>query len=296
MTLPSYPDAARLDLTETLHGRAGLRPLPLAGGSGQPADQGVAAAPGGAVRELPGRAARPGASWPPDCRTARRRRGRHTHLARRAAVLHPARGRPGARGALHGLRRRGRASADRPDPIDPSGLTTLDSWQPDHEGRLLAYQLSEGGSEESVLRVMDVADRRRTWTARSTDAATQRSRGCRAARPSTTAAGSPRTPSRPVRTSSTAGSTCTGSARRPARTSLILGDGMDKTNYYGVSVSRDGRWLVITASAGTAPRNDVWIADLSARPVQRTEPAGHAAGRRCQRPGRSLAGTAGSTC
>ncbi len=45
---------------------------------------------------------------------------------------------------------------------------------------------------------------------------------------------------------------------------LIHGDGLDKVNYYGVVVSRDGRWLVIDASAGTAPRNDVWIADLTA--------------------------------
>jgi prolyl oligopeptidase len=35
-----------------------------------------------------------------------------------------------------------------PMAIDPSGLTTLDAWQPDKEGRLLAYQLSEGGDEE----------------------------------------------------------------------------------------------------------------------------------------------------
>ena len=35
------------------------------------------------------------------------------------------------------------------------------------------------------------------------------------------------------------------------------------TNYYGVTVSMDGRWLVIGASAGTAPRNDLWLADLS---------------------------------
>ena len=48
----------------------------------------------------------------------------------------------------------------------------------------------------------------------------------------------------------------------------ILGDGLEKTNYYGLSVSHDGRWLVITASAGTAPRNDVWVADLSASPPE----------------------------
>ena len=36
-----------------------------------------------------------------------------------------------------------------PIAIDPSGLTTLDTWQPSKEGDLLAYQLSEGGTEES---------------------------------------------------------------------------------------------------------------------------------------------------
>ena len=43
-----------------------------------------------------------------------------------------------------------------PAALDPAGLTTLDSWQPDKEGRLLAYQLSCGGDEESELRVLDV--------------------------------------------------------------------------------------------------------------------------------------------
>jgi prolyl oligopeptidase len=36
-----------------------------------------------------------------------------------------------------------------PMAIDPSGLTTLDAWQPDKEGRLLAYQLSEGGGPKT---------------------------------------------------------------------------------------------------------------------------------------------------
>ncbi|MGH8894401.1 MAG: prolyl oligopeptidase family serine peptidase, partial [Actinomycetes bacterium] len=49
---------------------------------------------------------------------------------------------------------------------------------------------------------------------------------------------------------------------------LVFGDGRgmagyDMTNYFGVSVSMDGRWLVVGASAGTAPRNDLWLADLS---------------------------------
>jgi len=43
----------------------------------------------------------------------------------------------------------------------------------------------------------------------------------------------------------------------------VLGAGLDMTNYYGVTVSMDGRWLIVGASAGTAPRNDLWLADLS---------------------------------
>ena len=44
---------------------------------------------------------------------------------------------------------------------------------------------------------------------------------------------------------------------------MVFGDGREKTNYYGVHLSWDGRWLAVTASAGTAPRNDVWLADLA---------------------------------
>jgi prolyl oligopeptidase len=49
----------------------------------------------------------------------------------------------------------------------------------------------------------------------------------------------------------------------PETDAEVLGAGLDMTNYYGVTVSMDGRWLVVGASAGTAPRNDLWLADLS---------------------------------
>ncbi|WP_084960345.1 prolyl oligopeptidase family serine peptidase [Thermoactinospora rubra] len=44
-----------------------------------------------------------------------------------------------------------------PMRLDPTGLTTLDEWQPDHDGRLLAYQVSRRGDERAELYVMDVA-------------------------------------------------------------------------------------------------------------------------------------------
>ncbi|HEY1916115.1 MAG TPA: prolyl oligopeptidase family serine peptidase [Streptosporangiaceae bacterium] len=158
-----------------------------------------------------------------------------------------------------------------PIVIDPSGLTTLDSWQPDKEGELLAYQISQGGDEESVLRVLDVA------TGQDVDGPIERCRYSSVAwLPGTDPARGPygkafyyvrRLPPEAVPE---------GEQQYHRRVYLhrigtpadedveIFGAGMEKTNYYGVSVSRDGRWLVVSASQGTAPRNDLWLADLAA--------------------------------
>jgi prolyl oligopeptidase len=43
------------------------------------------------------------------------------------------------------------------------------------------------------------------------------------------------------------------------------------TCYFGASVSRDGRWLTVTASAGTAPRTDLYLADLHADGPERPD-------------------------
>ena len=150
-----------------------------------------------------------------------------------------------------------------PMRLDASGLTTLDGWQPSKEGDLLAYQVSEGGTEESVIRVMDVAtgeifdgpiDRARyspiAWLPGGKEFYYVRRLAADLV-PEGEDQYHRRVWLHRVGTD-------------PADDVLIFGDGMLKTNYYGVSVSRDGRWLVVTASEGTAPRNDVWLADLSA--------------------------------
>jgi prolyl oligopeptidase len=150
-----------------------------------------------------------------------------------------------------------------PMAIDPSGRTTLDQWQPDKEGRLLSYQLSEGGTEESLLRVLEVA------TGAIVDGPIDR---CRYSGVAWLPGGKAfyyvrRLPP---------GQVPDGEEqyhRRvylhvvgtdPETDALVFGDGRDKTSYYGVSVSMDGRWLVVSCSIGTAPRDDVWIADLAA--------------------------------
>ena len=149
-----------------------------------------------------------------------------------------------------------------PMAIDPSGLTTLDAWQPDKEGRLLAYQLSEGGDEESLLRVIDVT------TGALVDGPIDR---CRYSNVAWLPGGKAFYYTRRLPPSAVPDGESQYHRRvylhqigTPADDDvLIFGSGRDKTDYYSVSVSRDGRWLTISASRGTAPRNDLWIADLS---------------------------------
>ncbi|GGO78737.1 prolyl oligopeptidase family serine peptidase [Nonomuraea cavernae] len=157
-----------------------------------------------------------------------------------------------------------------PMAIDPSGLTTLDAVQPDKEGRLLAYQLSVGGDEESVLYLLDVAtgvriegpiDRCRyspiAWLPGG-GAFYYVRRLPRTEVPENEAQFHRRVYLHRVGTST-------------EDDVMIFGEGLKMTNYYGVSVSRDGRWLQISASEGTAPRNDLWVADLEASPADRPE-------------------------
>jgi len=45
---------------------------------------------------------------------------------------------------------------------------------------------------------------------------------------------------------------------------VLFGDGRDKTTYYDVRTSADGRWLTVACALGTAPRNDLYLIDLAA--------------------------------
>jgi prolyl oligopeptidase len=149
-----------------------------------------------------------------------------------------------------------------PMAIDPTGRTTLDAWQPDKEGRLLAYQLSHGGNEESLLRVMDLT------TGEVVDGPIDR---CRYSGVAWLPGGKAfyytrRLPPEAVPEGESqyhrrvylhvVGEATTSDV-------MVFGEGRDKTTYYGASVSMDGRWLIISASIGTAPREDIWIADLA---------------------------------
>ncbi len=161
-----------------------------------------------------------------------------------------------------------------PAVLDPSGATTLDAWSLSREGDLLAYQLSEGGSEESVLRVMDVdtgldvdgpVDRARyspvAWLPVGRDG-TRRLFYVRRLTPELLADGEKQYHRRVY----------LHVVGTPTADDVeVFGDGLDMTNYYGVGTSHDGRWLLVSASAGTAPRTDVWLADLASSSPERPD-------------------------
>ncbi|TFV85938.1 S9 family peptidase [Blastococcus sp. CT_GayMR20] len=149
-----------------------------------------------------------------------------------------------------------------PMQLDPAGTTTLDAWSPSVEGDRLAYQLSTGGDEESRLYVLDVA------TGEVVDGPVDRCRYSpvawlpggaelfyvRRLAPDQVPAGEEQFHRRVWR--HRVGSSADDDV-------LVHGEGSDPTTYFGVHTSRDGRWLVVSGSAGTAPRDDVWIADLA---------------------------------
>ena len=273
---PAYPDARRDDVVETLHGHDVADPYRWLEDADDDATRAWSAAQDDLYAEY--RAARtlPGpAGTGPDASTGLVRR---LHELLGAGFVSP----PAWRGDRRFTSRRAgdqehavvvvteadgteRVLLD-PMALDPAGTTTLDAWQPSKEGDLVAYQVSRGGTEESVLHVLDVA------TGALVDGPVDRARY-------SPVAWLPRREGEPrafyyVR-------------RLPpeqlpeaerqyhrrvwlhrvgtdaAEDVEVFGAGLEMTNDYGVSVSRDGRWLIVSASAGTAPRTDVWIADLS---------------------------------
>ena len=149
-----------------------------------------------------------------------------------------------------------------PMQLDPQGHTTLDSWQPSKEGDLLAYQISEGGDEESSVYVM------RVETGEVIEGPIDR---CRFSPIAWLKGGSAFYYVRRIAPELLPSSEQQFHRRvylhrigsDPNTDELVFGAGMNMTNYYGVSVSRDGRWLEISASEGTEPRNDLWVADLT---------------------------------
>jgi prolyl oligopeptidase len=286
---PVYPEAERLDLVEDLHGHQVADPYrwledvtdprTRAWSDGQdelvaefsaqwPGRDGVSAR----LTELLGSGMVGVPIWRGGRRFFMRREGGQEH-----GVLYVIDGATGADARTDaadlGAGAEARVLLD-PMVLDPTGLTTLDAWQPDREGNLLAFQVSEGGTEESVLRVIDVA------TGELVDGPIDRARYSPV---SWVPGGLERTDDTgaPIRVPAyyyvrrLAPDLVPADEQQyhrriwlhlvgadPETDVEIFGAGHDLRTYFGVGLSRDGHWLTVSAAVGTAPRNDVWIADL----------------------------------
>jgi prolyl oligopeptidase len=253
-----YPDARRLDLTETLHGRPVADPYRWLEDAADDECESWSQAQDALVRPfldgLPGRqrlaqrlrALLPGDVSPPVVV------GDRSFYLRRL---------PEQEFAVYCV-----DEGDGPRPlidlaaIDPAGLTVLEAAVPSLDGSRVAYLLSEGGREDAVLHVLDVAS------------------GDDVAEPALLGRGG--------EVAWLAGDELAVVGRLPddqlpageeqfhrrvwrhrigqgrAGEALLFGAGRDKQTYYDIATSPDGRWLTVGCYIGTAPRSDVYVIDM----------------------------------
>ncbi|SDG70332.1 prolyl oligopeptidase family serine peptidase [Pseudonocardia oroxyli] len=256
----SSPPAERLDLVEELHGHPVADPYRWLEDPEDPRTKAWSAAQDELARTaldaLPGRAA-----------LADRLRG---YLSAgsvsvplwRAGRAFFSRRAPGQDFAVVYVREADGSERPLLDPIawDAGGRTTLDTWVPDLEGAKVAYQVSHGGDEQSVLFVLDVA------SGEIVEGPIDR---CRYSSVAWLPGGEEFFYVRKV----APGEMPPGEEdfhRRvwrhrvgSAEDVLVEAPGLytDHT-YYGVRVSRDGRWLVVSANVGTARRDSVWVGEV----------------------------------
>ncbi|HSS40114.1 MAG TPA: prolyl oligopeptidase family serine peptidase, partial [Polyangia bacterium] len=141
----------------------------------------------------------------------------------------------------------------------PGGTRAIDWWFPSDDGARLAYGISEDGSEESTLRVRDVA------SGRDLPDVIPRTRACSLAwmpdgggfyytrypRPGEVPAGEE--PYHRAVFHHRLGDD-------PGRDAKLFGDGRDRTDWPNLDLSPDGRWLAIAVSQGWS-KSELWLLD-----------------------------------
>ena len=148
-----------------------------------------------------------------------------------------------------------------PAPLSPDGTTAIDWWNPSRDGSLVAWGLSEAGSEESTLRVRDVATGadlpdRIPHTRHATVAWLPGGEVfyyTRYPEPGTVPPGDEKYGARVFRHRL---------GDDASRDELVFGEGRDKLDVPSVIASPGGRWLVVRVHQGWQ-KNEVWLRDLS---------------------------------
>ncbi|HVO76444.1 MAG TPA: prolyl oligopeptidase family serine peptidase [Candidatus Bathyarchaeia archaeon] len=147
-----------------------------------------------------------------------------------------------------------------PNKLSAEGIVAIDWWFPSRDGRLLAYGLSKGGSEQSTLYVLDVD------TGKALADSIPRTRGTSVAwlpdgsgfyymrfpRPGDVPKGEEHFHSRILFHKL---------GTDPAQDAVIFGEGRDMKDWLDCDLSEDGRFLVIEVSE-TATKTGLFIKDL----------------------------------
>jgi prolyl oligopeptidase len=148
-----------------------------------------------------------------------------------------------------------------PAPLSADRTTAIDWWAPSRDGARVAWGLSEGGSEQSTLRIRDVAtgedlpDRiphtRHASVAWLPDG--EAFYYTRYPEPGSVPPGDEKYHCRVFRHRI---------GEDPARDPLVFGEGRDKLDVPAVVASPDGRWLVVRVHMGWH-KSELWLCDLA---------------------------------
>jgi prolyl oligopeptidase len=161
-----------------------------------------------------------------------------------------------------------------PATLSQDGTTALDWWYPSKNGDLVAWGRSENGSEESTLYVRDVA------SGKDISDKLPQTRHCTVAwLPDGTGFYYTRFPEPG---SVPAGDEKYGSkiffhklGDDPKKDGLVFGEGREKTDVPGVSITPDGRWLLATVHQGW-DKSEIFVFDRHAKDAQWVKVAGGA--------------------
>jgi prolyl oligopeptidase len=163
-----------------------------------------------------------------------------------------------------GLNGKDRALVDVND-LAPDGTVALDWWHPSHDGKYIAYGTSPNGSEISTLQIIETASGKllpeKIWRTRAASVAWLPDNSgfyyTRYPRPGEVPAGQEMY-NRHVFFHKLGNAESTDGLKDP----LVFGEGIDPTHWPNVSLSNDGKWLLVLIDEGWT-KNEIYLKNLA---------------------------------